>query len=132
MPRLLRRVDRLPLAGVGKPDRVAAVALLAPTSARTADLGDKAHSSDEGDDVRSLVPAALVLAFTGSRRGRRRPQRQLGNVRGLPKPLWVILCLLFPVVGGIAWPVPGSRVDVGRPATSQAMPPTTGKTAGRG
>ena len=40
VPRLLRHVDRLPLTGVGKPDRVAAAALLAPAGAAAADLGD--------------------------------------------------------------------------------------------
>ena len=29
------------------------------------------------------------------------------QVRGLPKPFWVIICLVFPVAGGIAWLVAG-------------------------
>lgn len=29
------------------------------------------------------------------------------EVRGLPKMLWVVLVLLFPVVGGIAWMIAG-------------------------
>ena len=29
------------------------------------------------------------------------------QVRGLPKPLWVLLILLFPVVGAIAWFIAG-------------------------
>jgi O-succinylbenzoic acid--CoA ligase len=40
VPRLLHHVDRLPLAGVGKPDRAAAVALLRPARTSTPDLGD--------------------------------------------------------------------------------------------
>lgn len=40
VPRPLHHVDRLPLTGVGKPDRVAAAAMLAPVDAGTPDLRD--------------------------------------------------------------------------------------------
>ncbi|WP_367889961.1 PLDc N-terminal domain-containing protein [Serinicoccus kebangsaanensis] len=29
------------------------------------------------------------------------------EVRGLPKPFWVIICLIFPGAGGIAWLIAG-------------------------
>ena len=34
-------------------------------------------------------------------------QTEDSEVRGLPKPLWVIVCLIFPVAGGLAWLVAG-------------------------
>ena len=34
-------------------------------------------------------------------------QTEDDQVRGLPKPMWVILALIFPVAGGIAWLVAG-------------------------
>ncbi|PZU42889.1 MAG: hypothetical protein DI571_10595 [Arsenicicoccus sp.] len=34
-------------------------------------------------------------------------QTEEGQVRGLPKPLWVIVCLIFPVAGGLAWLIAG-------------------------
>jgi hypothetical protein len=32
------------------------------------------------------------------------------EVRNLPKPLWLMLCLLFPAIGGIAWLLAGRPV----------------------
>jgi hypothetical protein len=66
--------------------------------------------------VRNLVPAALVLAFTvycvvDVVRS------DSSDVRGLPKTFWVILCLLFPLAGGIAW------LLAGRPRTARAAGP---------
>ena len=34
-------------------------------------------------------------------------QTRREEVRGLPKPLWVLVCVLLPVVGGLAWLVAG-------------------------
>lgn len=34
-------------------------------------------------------------------------QTEDSEVRGLPKPLWVVLVLLFPLAGGLAWLVAG-------------------------
>ncbi|ANS78811.1 putative membrane protein [Serinicoccus hydrothermalis] len=42
-------------------------------------------------------------------------QTEKYEVRGLPKPLWVVLCLILPVVGGLAWFVfgrPRSILDI--------------------
>ena len=39
-----------------------------------------------------------------------------GQVRNLPKLLWLVLVLLFPLVGGIAWLV------AGRPLASPSLP----------
>jgi hypothetical protein len=43
-----------------------------------------------------------------------------GEVRNLPKTAWLLLCLFFPVVGGIAWLV------AGRPVTPSAGTPYPG------
>lgn len=56
--------------------------------------------------MRSLVPAVLVLAFTvycvlDVLRSAD------ADVRGLPKPLWVLLVLLLPIAGGVGWLVAG-------------------------
>jgi hypothetical protein len=45
-----------------------------------------------------------------------------GEVRNLPKVGWLLLCLLFPVVGGIAWLV------AGRPQTPPRSLPYKGNT----
>ncbi|SES23608.1 Phospholipase_D-nuclease N-terminal [Lentzea albida] len=37
-----------------------------------------------------------------------------GSVRNLPKVLWLLLVLLFPLVGSIAWLVAGRPVGTGR------------------
>lgn len=34
-------------------------------------------------------------------------QTQDEQVRGLPKPLWILMILLFPLVGGAAWLIAG-------------------------
>jgi hypothetical protein len=42
------------------------------------------------------------------------------QVRNLPKLVWLLLCLFFPIVGGIAWLV------AGRPATATRSLPNRG------
>jgi hypothetical protein len=56
--------------------------------------------------VRALIVPALLLAFTvycliDVIRS------EDSDVRGLPKLVWVLLVLLFPLAGGIAWLVAG-------------------------
>ncbi|WP_289018346.1 PLD nuclease N-terminal domain-containing protein [uncultured Ornithinimicrobium sp.] len=34
------------------------------------------------------------------------------KVRGLPKPLWLVMILLFPLVGGVAWLIAGRPVSI--------------------
>lgn len=34
-------------------------------------------------------------------------QSENDDVRGLPKPMWVLVVLLFPLAGGIAWLIAG-------------------------
>ena len=34
------------------------------------------------------------------------------KVRGLPKALWIVMILLFPVVGGSAWLIAGRPVSI--------------------
>ena len=69
-----------------------------------------------------LIPAALVLAFTiycvvdvvrskGS------------DVRGLPKPLWVVVVLLAPLAGGAAWLLAGRPRRTRLPGTARLNPP---------
>ena len=69
-----------------------------------------------------LIPAALVLAFTiycvvdvvrsnGS------------DVRGLPKPLWVVVVLLAPLAGGAAWLFAGRPRRSRLPGTARLNPP---------
>ncbi|HUQ61898.1 PLDc N-terminal domain-containing protein [Lentzea sp.] len=41
-----------------------------------------------------------------------------GSVRNLPKLLWLLLVLLFPLVGSIAWFVAGRPVGTGRARSS--------------
>lgn len=72
--------------------------------------------------MRSLVPALLVLAFTvycvvDVVRS------ESDGVRGLPKPLWVLLCLLFPLAGGIAWLVAGRPRARSLPGTDRLRRP---------
>ena len=43
------------------------------------------------------------------------------RVRNLPKPAWVLLVLLFPLVGSIAWLVAGRPADKARRATAAPM-----------
>ena len=47
------------------------------------------------------------------------------RVRNLPKLLWILLILVFPVVGPIAWLVAGrpQRGPAGRRPTSRPQPP---------
>lgn len=56
--------------------------------------------------MRQLIPALLLLAFTvycliDVVRS------NASDVRGLPKPLWVVVVLLVPLAAGIAWFVAG-------------------------
>lgn len=51
VPRLMHHVDRLPLTGVGKPDRVGAVTILAPGHAPTADLSDHGATDHPTEDT---------------------------------------------------------------------------------
>lgn len=34
------------------------------------------------------------------------------RVRGLPKPMWVLMTLLFPVAGGLAWLIAGRPTSI--------------------
>ncbi|MGD8149256.1 PLDc N-terminal domain-containing protein [Ornithinimicrobium sp. Y1694] len=34
------------------------------------------------------------------------------QIRGLPKPLWLVMILLFPLVGGAAWLIAGRPVSI--------------------
>ncbi|GGK58560.1 PLDc N-terminal domain-containing protein [Ornithinimicrobium pekingense] len=34
------------------------------------------------------------------------------DVRGLPKPLWLVMILLFPMVGGVAWLIAGRPTSI--------------------
>ena len=34
------------------------------------------------------------------------------QVRGLPKPLWVVLVIIFPVAGGLAWLIAGRPTSI--------------------
>ena len=43
------------------------------------------------------------------------------QVRGLPKLVWILLCLVFPVVAGIAW------LKVGRPVRPSGAPARGGR-----
>ena len=75
-----------------------------------------------------LIPAALVLAFTiycvvdvvrakGS------------DVRGLPKTFWVIIILIAPLAGGVAWLVAGRPRSTRLPGTARLStfrPPAVG------
>ncbi len=72
--------------------------------------------------MRSLVPALLVLAFTvycvvDVVRS------ESEDVRGLPKPLWVLLCLLFPLAGGVAWLVAGRPRATALPGSDRLRRP---------
>jgi hypothetical protein len=46
-------------------------------------------------------------------------------VRGLPKVIWVLLILVFPLVGSIAWFIAGrpQRGPTGRGPTHRSQPP---------
>ncbi|MFI5532543.1 PLD nuclease N-terminal domain-containing protein [Kitasatospora sp. NPDC051853] len=44
------------------------------------------------------------------------------EVRYLPKVIWVIIVLLFPLVGSIAWLVVGKQRGVPRPVRASAAP----------
>ncbi len=46
-------------------------------------------------------------------------------VRNLPKVLWIVLILLFPLVGGIAWLVAGRQTSA-PPSLGRRMPPAGG------
>ena len=51
-------------------------------------------------------------------------QTDESRVRGLPKVLWVLLILLFPLVGSIAWFIAGRpRPQAGRGSTHRPLPP---------
>lgn len=39
-------------------------------------------------------------------------QTEDSDVRGLPKPLWLVMILLFPMVGGVAWLIAGRRTSI--------------------
>lgn len=39
-------------------------------------------------------------------------QTEDDQVRGLPKPLWVVLVLIFPVAGGLAWLIAGRPTSI--------------------
>ena len=51
VPRLLRHLDRLPLTGVGKPDRAEAVRLLTPVHAPGPRLGDHGGPDDPSEET---------------------------------------------------------------------------------
>lgn len=63
-----------------------------------------------------LFLANLVMAVYCVLDVIRRPAEE---IRNLPKAAWLVLCLLFPIVGGIAW------LTVGRPPRA-ANPPHRG------
>ena len=72
--------------------------------------------------MRCLVPALLVLAFTiycvvDVIRSEQH------DVRGLPKPLWVVLVLLFPLAGGAAWFIAGRPRGSRPPGTDRLTRP---------
>ncbi|MFK5635186.1 MULTISPECIES: PLDc N-terminal domain-containing protein [unclassified Ornithinimicrobium] len=39
-------------------------------------------------------------------------QTEDDRVRGVPKPLWILMILLFPMVGGAAWLIAGRPVSI--------------------
>jgi hypothetical protein len=59
--------------------------------------------------VRQVLPTLLILGFS-LYCFLDVLVRQEDEIRGLPKGLWVVIVLFFPIVGGVAWLVT-SRVD---------------------
>ena len=47
-----------------------------------------------------------------------------GSVRNLPKPTWLLLVILFPLIGGIAWLVAGRPRPAAVAPGGQAATPT--------
>lgn len=70
-----------------------------------------------------LFLANLVMAVYCVLDVIRTPSEQ---VRNLPKVAWLVLCLLFPLVGGIAW------LKVGRPVRPASQPSSGGRGPARG
>ncbi|AXE87820.1 PLD nuclease N-terminal domain-containing protein [Streptomyces sp. Go-475] len=66
-----------------------------------------------------LVPLALsVYAFIDC------ISTKDDDIRHMPKPLWAILVLLFPLVGSISWLIAGKkRSAAGRPRPGQWVAP---------
>ena len=69
-----------------------------------------------------LIPAALVLAFTiycvvDVVRS------ESSDVRGLPKTFWLIIILIAPLAGGVAWLVAGRPRSTRLPGTARLSTP---------
>lgn len=85
--------------------------------------------------MRSLLPAVLLIALTVYclvSIAQARP----GEVRNLPRWAWLVLVLVFPLAGGIAYvvagrPLPGGKGPGGGPGGTWG-PPRTRRQAPRG
>ena len=74
--------------------------------------------------IRVLVPV-LLLAFTiycvvDA------VQTDDDEVRGLPKPLWLVMILLFPLVGGTAWLIAGRPTSILETVLGRGQSPPRG------
>lgn len=51
------------------------------------------------------------------------------QIRNLPKIVWVIIVLLFPLIGSLVWLLAGREWDMPRPAAPPAVQPQSSTTA---
>lgn len=47
---------------------------------------------------------------------------EAGRARGIPKPAWIVVIILMPVIGGILWLILGKERNHGRPAYLPGAP----------
>ena len=115
LPRRVVAVASIPVRGPGKPDRTEIRRILARRATYNG-----LRPGTEGGGMLRVLPTLVLLVLTIYALVDC-VQTEESRQRNLPKALWLLLILLFPLVGPIAWFL------AGRPGPARAVGARTGR-----